>query len=333
VGLDDLILAVASGGLAVGVSAALAWAFFVRFSVRVPPNRAAVLYGRRSADRAAELRLTTGGTEITPSRIVVGGRAFVPPWNRGVGYLSLQPVMTDVTVRSIDSLSASRASGWEVRLSVQTKLPSDPELLRVAAENLLGKSEEEVRAFVRHTVEGVVPTVLSRLPPGEPGPDWERLAAEVQAAVASDLIASGLVVRSLSVTGLLRIAPTDPSLPAAAAPPVARPTPEPPVSALPPLEVRVSRVERSLGIIGAEIVRVVREGLPPRDGAASVSVLDFPLGSEAPLEPFDGDSEGLSVHDSIGDAPPSRLRRPSDEPPTGRGSGPGRPLLDVQTER
>ena len=336
-GLDDLVLPLAVGGAVAGVGAALAWAAYARFIVRVPPNAAAVLYGRRGGPSREEPRGAATSADLRRPRIVVGGRAFIAPWDRGVGYLSLHPVSVDVTVRSLHSLEGSRASGWEARISVQAKIPSDPELLVAAAENLLGKSDEEIRSLIRRTVEAAVPAVLARLRSGEPEPDWEHLAAEVQASVAPDLVTCGLVVRSLSVTELVRIVPGD-GAPTGGAPKTLAPlAPRGPLegdpSKGPSLELRLSRVERSLGIIGGEIVRMVHESLPARSGGFSGSVLDFPLGLERLEAPPPLDSEEVSVHDSIGGERSPRSRPSFTEDGPGEGGGRRRSLLDTERER
>jgi flotillin len=318
-GLEDLILPVGELAGTVAATGALAWAYYKLFYVPVPPNRALVLFGHRaSAPRTEAGRLPKSSeTEVRRPRIVVGGGAFVAPWNKGVGHLSLDPVDVDLIVRSIHGLEGSRASGWETRLRVQAKIPTDPGLLVTAAENLLGKSEEDLRTIVRHAVEGVVPAVLARLRPESGEPDWERLAAEIQAAVAPDLIALGLVVRTLSVTELHRISPTEPSAPTAQAPPVRS---EPSVgdspklgSALATLDSRLARAERSLGIMGAEVLRMAREATSSVEGSTSSSVADFPLGYGASEATLAAEAPTDPTHDSMGGELSPRSGRPSEE--------------------
>ena len=336
-GLEDLILPVGVSAAAVAASAALAWACFVRFYVPVPPNRALVLFGRRASGPRTEAGPLTGasGAEVRRPRIVVGGGVFVAPWSKGVGHLSLEPVVVDLNVRSIHAIEGSRASGWETRLRVQAKIPADPALLEAAAENLLGKGEEELRTIVRHVVEGAVPAVLARLRSDREEPDWERLASEIQASVAPDLVALGLVVRSLAVTELHRIAPTEPigqtppALPARAAPP--RDAPTGPSSPIDSLDVRLARAERSLGIMGAEVLRLAREAMPPPDGSTGpASVFDFPLGYESPGATLASGPSAFPTHDSMGGERSPRAGRTSAEDRDGTGEREPRPLLDTE---
>jgi hypothetical protein len=336
VGLEDLILPVGASAVAAAAAGALAWAFYVRFYVPVPPNRALVLFGHRaSVPRAEAGRLPAPAeAEVRRPRVVVGGGVFVAPWNRGVGHLSLDPVAVDLTVRSIHALEGGHASGWETRVRVQAKIPTDPGLLVTAAENLLGKTEEELRTIVRHTVEGAVPAVLARLLPEQGEPDWERLAAEIQASVAPDLVALGLVVRNLSVTELRRISPNEPPAAAVPAPParLGLPAGDPPNlgPSLSSLDVRLARAERSLGIMGAEVLRMAREAAPLPERSTTPSVFDVPLGYDGPEATFALGSPADPNHDSMGGERPPRSGRPLEEGQTEAGEREPRPLLDAE---
>ncbi len=311
-GLYDLILPViesAAGSAALGGAL---WALSGRFHVSVPPNRALVLFGNHHSSSAPEVRGRPGDVTVRRARIVVGGRALVAPWNRAVGYLSLEPVVADVTVRSMQSLEGTHAAGWEVRIRAAAKIPTEPGLLVSAAENLLGKDEEEVRTIVRQAVEAAVPTVLARLRAGTTEPDWDRLAAEVQASVASDLVGWGLSVRSLSVTELHRIAPPEPL----ARPPVTATTagvtaesaPRLPRELLERFDSRLSTAEHHISALAAEAVRVRRESLDPvSEATRPASVFDVPLGAESAAWAAAADEDTGVLDDSTGggDAPRS----------------------------
>jgi len=331
VGIDDLIWPIAESALVAGAAASLLWALYARCFVPVPPNRALVLYGRRSARPATEPGLYPSDISIRPPRIVVGGGAYVAPWNKGVGQLSLDPIAVDVTVRSVHALEGSHATGWEVRLQVQARIPAEPHFLGMAAETLLGKSEEEIRALLRRSVEGAVPAVLVRLKSEEGEPDWDRLAAEIQASVAPDLVPWGLVVSTLSVTELRRIVPASPST---------SNSPPKPVTAqevvgvrgnlgalLTGIDTRLSRTERSLGILGAEILRLTRETPPALDGTRAVSIFDFPLGWEEAVSAVASEDSVPVDQDSVGgDLAPQSRPAPIGDRGRERGRGPWPPL-------
>jgi len=267
-----------AGGFAAAAAGGL-WAIYARCSVRVPPNRALVLYGRRAPRPSSESAFIPSDVTLRRPKIVVGGRAFVVPWDRGVGYLSLAPVAVDVTVRSMHALEGSRASGWEVRVQAQAKVPAEPGFLSVASENLLGKSDDEVRSLVARTLEGSIPAVLARIKPEDGEPDWDRLAAEIQACAAPDLVSMGLAVRTLSVTELHRVIPPAPTTALANADP-----PGPRLDALGArlsgFDARLARTERGLRILGEEVLRAPSRPGPELDLRGPASVFDRPLGSD-----------------------------------------------------
>ncbi len=283
--LDVTVPAIVAGGGAIAI-----WASLERLYVPVPPNRALVLFGRRA--RPSEE--ASGGTGRAP-QILVGGGALVAPWNRATAFLSLAPIDVEATVRAVHALDAGSADGWEVTLQVQAKIPAEPRALRSAAENLLGLAEEELKAFVRRAVEGAVPSVLARIRRGDAEPDWERLGAEIQAAVAPELVPAGLVVRSIAVKELRRLGP-----PARADRPAdpRRRTPWTAAEATARREesdLRLNRVEHGLRAIAADLARLLRDE-PPRPESPERAARDERV---APR---------LSDHDSTADG-----RRPAPE--------------------
>ncbi len=331
-GIPDLAFPLlASSAVAATVGIAL-YALYARCYLAVPPNRALVLYGRRAPARRRDLVGRAEGIEVRSPRVVVGGGAFVAPWEKGVGHLSLDPVAVDVPVRTVHALEGIHATGWEARLAIEAKIPAEPALLATAAENLLGRSEDEVRAIVRRAVEDVVPGLLARLGPGDGEPDWDHLAAEVEASVAADLVGWGLIVRRLSFTQLHRILPAEPasaSGPAKTVPVLpSTPGPRELAAAVGRLEARLVRAERSLGLVGAEVLRLRQEAPGAFDGIPRPSVLDLPLGYGIPVDLGGTEGTFVSDHDSMG-GEPSLRPRPA---PIGAGPGEGgrgpRPLLD-----
>jgi hypothetical protein len=257
--LEDLILPIAvSGGVASAISVA-AWKLFTRYYVPVPPNRALVLYGRRSSGTGNARGAGPGAVELRSPRILVGGGAYVPPWRKGAGFLSLEPVDADATVRVRATGADPLGSGWEAVVSVQVKIPAEPGMLRAAAENLLGKSAEEIRKLVCRAVEGATPPLLIRLSTADGNFDWEQLATEIQASVARDLVADGLVIRTVAIKELRRLpglgwdlarrdgaSPPPEELPAEAS--------DTPVR-LTAVESRLDQAERTLDYLGAALGR------------------------------------------------------------------------------
>lgn len=331
-GFDDLTTLISASGAAAAAAGGVLWAVYSRCLVRVPPNRALVLYGRRSSRRSVDPGVPPSGIDVNRPRILVGGGVFIAPWNKGVGRISLDPVLVEASVRSMHSLEGARASGWEVRLQIQVKVPAEPGSLARAAESLLGKTDEEIQTLIRRTVEAAVPSVLSRLRSESAGPDWDTLAAEIQASVAPDLLAWGFLVRTLSVTELRRILPVESSTslsPAKPAPVSAAPVDRSKTSTLlGSFHTRLARAEWNLGIVSAAVARMYRESTGSEPGALPVSVLDIPLGYEVPSSVVSTEDPLDGLHESTeGDrSPPTRLA--SVDEPTGEGGRDSQPPLD-----
>jgi hypothetical protein len=184
------------------------------------------------------------------------------PWNKGFAYLPLSNITVDATVRSWTTPERKSRSGWEIRLGAQVQIPRDPEALRTAAANLLDRSEDEIRAIVRHALEGAVPAILARDPPETFEHDLDRLAAEIQVSTGADLVNFGLTIRTLTIQGLrpivgseLNSAETSPGL---VRWPDAYPAPAEVVARLHQTELRLEQIERTLGVVDAQIVHLAR---------------------------------------------------------------------------
>ncbi|HZY91856.1 MAG TPA: hypothetical protein VFG07_03655 [Thermoplasmata archaeon] len=306
--LQDLVLPLALSGGGASALTFAAWKLFNRYYVVVPPNRALVLYGRGSFGPKAG---TAGdAVQFRQPRILVGGGVYVPPWRTGSGYLSLEPIDVDVRIRVSSALGDPTLSGWDAHVALQVKIPAEPGMLRTAAENLLGKSEEEIRQLVARTVEGAAPPLLVRLPPDDGAVDWERLATEIQASTARDLVANGLVIRSLSVKELRRI--NGPAEVLGGREPAALPVPELLWTPENP-RVRLPALESRLGASGSAI----QIGATEREGA-------------------NGDPQPSGAPDGASDSNPTGTRFPSSSRhlPASRGSlgrsGARRPPLNVK---
>ncbi len=197
-----LLVAIAVGS-ALGLSA-IAWSLYSRFLVVAPPSRALVIFGR-SSSRKTQRDAWGRASRIGSARYVVGGASFVFPWTHSYATLSLGTFDVDVPVRATLLSSPEATKRADLHLGAQVKISSDPEGLRAAAENLLGKSEVELRALVRSVIEGHVHSVAARLSPHQVESERERVAAEVQVLAATDLVAMGLVVQSLALKEILPV--------------------------------------------------------------------------------------------------------------------------------
>jgi hypothetical protein len=305
--LNALVLPAAIAGAAIA-GAYAAWRFHQQYYQAVPPNRALVLYG---GHRPRDPTATPSSVDVRPPRILVGGGVLVPPWRRGSDTLSLNPLDVEARVLVNSAGMESVDSSWEARLAAEVKIPTDPHMLRTAAENLLGRSEPEIRALAVRIVEAVAPAVILREMTRGASDSWDRLAAEIQAAVAPELVALGLEVRTLSVTQLRRVSPQERGEWALAGSPamsrdLLRASGDLGVR-LRGVEVRLDRTERSVGLLGAEVMKLGRD------------TSQFP---ELPaLQPYDSTGDERSSRSTVNGS-----RRAA----SGGSGGSTRPLLDTE---
>lgn len=280
-----------SGSVATAVTLS-AWKILTKYWVPVPPNRALILYGRHEKGKARAAGAKEGGLEIRAPRILVGGGAYVFPWRKGAGYLSLEPIDSEVLVRVSTAGRDPTRWGWEARISIQVKIPAESSMLQAAAENLLGKNEEEIRKLVVRAVEGAVPPLLVNLSGEEGSVDWEHLASEFQASTARDLVPNGLIIRSFSIKGLRSMyGPPDPGMGGVTV------TPVPPDLLLSPgtsssayraLEARLDRAERELGSLEGDMLVMTRSAArfpPPTPAGPYGSIGSSSLVSAAVVPP------------------------------------------------
>ena len=139
---------------------------------RVPPNQALVVYGRRSRPGVAREGFI----------VLLGGGKFIVPIVETFALLSLTPFVVEVKIED--------AGGTGCELLATAKLTREPEGLRRAAQNLLDKPIEEVRAVAATLLEGRARGLLSRrLSPWDPEfgekleastrPDYEKIGLEI----------------------------------------------------------------------------------------------------------------------------------------------------------
>lgn len=167
-------------GVTIAVITLLALIFIVatiaRLIIIVPPNRAAVITGRRRA-------ISSG--QVIGYRNVIGGRTLRIPIVETVDYLSLETIPLEITV-------TNAYSKGNIPLNVQAianvKIASEPETdFNNAVERLLGKSETEIAALAHETLMGNLRGVLATLTPEQVNEDRLTFAENLMAEAGEDL--------------------------------------------------------------------------------------------------------------------------------------------------
>ena len=175
-------------GLATLVVMVILVATIARLIIIVPPNRAAVITGRRRA-------LTSG--QAVGYRNVIGGRTLRIPIVEQVDYLSLETIPLEITV-------SNAYSKGNIPLNVQAianvKIASEPETdFNNAVERLLGKSEDEIAALAHETLMGNLRGVLATMTPEQVNEDRLMFAESLMEEAGEDLMKLGFKLDVLKI--------------------------------------------------------------------------------------------------------------------------------------
>lgn len=159
-----------------------------RLIVIVPPNRAAVLTGRKRA-------LADGQT--VGYRSITGGRTFRVPIIETVQNVNLETIPIEVSV-------SNAFSKGNIPLNVEAianvKVASEPEwVFNNAVERLLGKTEDEVRTLAQDTLTGNLRGVLATMTPEAVNEDRLGFAKALSEDAGEDLASLGFHLDVLKI--------------------------------------------------------------------------------------------------------------------------------------
>jgi len=169
--------------------------FLVIYSSRykkVGPNQVLVISGRRHAG----VDVATGERRIQNYRIVKGGGAFIWPVLERVDDLSLELMTIDVVTPKVYTIQGVPITVDGV---AQVKIRGDDISISTAAEQLLSKTEDEIRDVALQTLEGHLRAILGTLTVEEIYKDRDAFAAQVQDVAAGDLANMGLSIVSFTI--------------------------------------------------------------------------------------------------------------------------------------
>ena len=179
-------------GVTIGLITLIAMVVIVatiaRLIIIVPPNRAAVITGRKRA-------LSSG--QAVGYRNVIGGRTLRIPIVEQVDHLSLETIPLEITV-------SNAYSKGNIPLNVQAianvKIASEPETdFNNAVERLLGKSEDEIAALAHETLMGNLRGVLATMTPEQVNEDRLMFAESLMEEAGEDLKKLGFKLDVLKI--------------------------------------------------------------------------------------------------------------------------------------
>lgn len=178
---------IAAGLLLLSIVALVA--LMSRFIVRVPPDTAMVMTGRRTF----RPNPATGEREMVGYRHLTGGSSFRIPTIERVDYLPLQEMSIE-----IDADDLRDVEGWarSVSVLVNCRISEDPLFIDRAIRRFLTMDLPDIENIVRTTIESRITTTMltADLSSAE---HWPVVESSLDAAIRDDLAALGVEVDTL----------------------------------------------------------------------------------------------------------------------------------------
>jgi flotillin len=159
---------------------------FSRYT-KVGPNQVLIVSGRKHT--------LEDGSQVG-FRIVKGGGTFVLPIFEKVDLLSLELLTIDVQTPEVYT---SKGVPVKVDGVAQIKVKGDDISIRTAAEQFLGKAQDEIRNIATQTLEGHLRAILGTMTVEEIYQNRDAFASKVQEVAAGDMANMGLGIVSFTI--------------------------------------------------------------------------------------------------------------------------------------
>ena len=155
--------------------------------IKVSPNQAAVISGRRR-------KLADGS--IAGYRLVRGGATLVFPFLEKVEYLDLNVITVPLATTRAYTVQGVPVS---VKAVANVKVKGDDTSLRSASERFLGMPQEQFHGLVFQTLEGHLRAILGTLTVEEINNDRQSFAQKLTTEAAGDLEKMGIGLDALTI--------------------------------------------------------------------------------------------------------------------------------------
>ncbi len=169
---------------------------FVRNYIKVPPNVALIVSGRR---RKYKVKDDTG-KEIVKEfgyRIVRGGATFVIPFFERVDRLNLGIMQVDI--KTTQPVPSQEYIGMMVDGVANIKIGSDAVSVATAAEQFLGWPQSDIAAVAMQVLEGNMREIIGRMTIADLVQNRDKFAQETQRAATTDMKNMGLEIVNLTI--------------------------------------------------------------------------------------------------------------------------------------
>ena len=176
--------------------AVLAIIIFVCNYIKVPPNVALIVSGRKHKYKVKDAE----GREITKSfgyRIVRGGATFVIPFFERVDKLNLGIMQVDI--KTGQPVPSQEYIGVMVDGVANIKIGSDDVSVATAAEQFLGWKQQEIAAVAMQVLEGNMREIIGGMTISDLVQNRDKFATATQNAATADMRNMGLEIVNITI--------------------------------------------------------------------------------------------------------------------------------------
>ncbi len=169
---------------------------FVKYYIKVPPNVALIVSGRR---HRYKVKSETGKDVVKKFgyRIVRGGATFVIPFFERVDKLSLGIMQVDIKTSSF--VPCQEYIGVKVDGVANIKIGSDSVSVATAAEQFLGWKQAEIAQVATQVLEGNMREIIGRMTISDLVQNRDKFAIETQSAATADMRNMGLEIVNITI--------------------------------------------------------------------------------------------------------------------------------------
>ena len=180
----------------IGAIVLLAIIIFMCNYIKVPPNVALIVSGRKHKYKVKD----ADGKEITKQfgyRIVRGGATFVIPFFERVDKLNLGIMQVDI--KTNQPVPSQEYIGVLVDGVANIKIGSDDVSVATAAEQFLGWKQQEIAAVAMQVLEGNMREIIGRMTISDLVQNRDKFANETQNAATADMRNMGLEIVNITI--------------------------------------------------------------------------------------------------------------------------------------
>lgn len=154
--------------------------------VKVPPNKALVVYGHATQDGSGMAIYTAGGR-------------FIMPIVESFAWLDLS-----ITTLNVNVIQAVTKEGvmLDIEITAQSQIDPTEESLKTAAMMLIHKTREEIDYVVQKTLEGHTRGVCASLALEDFNVGWAKVSEQILKVAVEDLMNMGISIVSFVIRGI-----------------------------------------------------------------------------------------------------------------------------------